>query len=284
MLGSMVRTLFTVLVYAFAAIGFFLVFGYFAVRFGLTNEAGIIDVQREAFLAGGAGAPAAPPAADRDAAVPWSRTEEWSVLDAAIRKDAGTLARAADAAGVPARLIAANLVTEQLRLFFTEREFYKQFFSPLKILGAQTQFSWGVMGMKEDTAIAVERHLKDPASPYYPGAAYERLLDFAATDDAAIKQERFYRMTDQHDHYWSYLYAGLYLKEIEAQWRNAGYPIDDQPAILATLFNIGFAHSAPNANPQVGGAQIDVGGVSYSFGGLAGAFYASGLLADVFPR
>jgi hypothetical protein len=277
------RTVLNIVVYIFAAVGFVLVVGYFAVKYGVTNTSGIIDTQRDSFLEG-AGAGEAVPPSDADAALPWSETEEWGVLDASIRKDTSALNRAAADSGVPARLIAASLVSEQLRLFFTEREFYKQFFFPLKILGSQTQFSWGVMGMKEDTAIAVEQNLKDPASPYYPGPQYAHILDFTATTTDAIQQERFYRMTDQHNHYWSYVYAGLFLKEIEAQWASAGFPIDDRPAVLSTLFNIGFAHSTPNASPQVGGAEIDINGTAYSFGGLAGDFYQSNLLADILPK
>ena len=139
------------------------------------------------------------------------------------------------------------------------------------------------MGMKEDTAIQVEDNLKDPSSPYYPGAEYEHLLDFPA-DTADVKQARYVRMTEQHDHYWSYLYAGLYIKEIEAQWQYASFPIDGNVAVLSTLYNIGFAHSNPNANPQVGGAAITAGNVTFSFGGLAADFYNSNLLTDVLPK
>jgi hypothetical protein len=262
-------------VYIFAAIGLFLVVGYFAIRFGLTNEKGIIDLQRDSFLGKNTAIHAS------DANVPWKQSEEWQVLATALTRDKDPLTKAATDSGVPARLIAANLVAEQLRLFFTEREYYKQFFYPLKILGSQTQFSWGVMGMKEDTAILVEQYLKDPKSPYYPGTEYEHLLDFKTSDP---KTERFSRMTDQHNHYWSYLYAGLYLKEIETQWKSAGFPIDANIAVLCTLYNIGFQHSVPNADPRVGGAEITVGGGTYSFGGLAADFYTSGLLSDVFPQ
>ncbi|HEV7121233.1 MAG TPA: hypothetical protein VGN56_00235 [Candidatus Paceibacterota bacterium] len=268
-----------VIICIFAAIGFFLIAGYFAVKFGLTNEKGIIDVQREAFL----GSQAATPQLSSDANLPWPQTEEWNVLSAALTKDQAALNSAAADSGVPARLIAANLVAEQLRLFFTERELYKQFFYPLKILGSQTQFSWGVMGMKEDTAVQVENNLKDPGSPFYPGDQYAHLLDFPATT-TDFSAARFARMTDQHDHYWSYLYAGLYIKEIEAQWRAAGFPIDGNVAVLSTLYNIGFAHSNPNPNPQVGGAAIAAGNQTYSFGGLAQDFYDSDLLADIFPK
>ncbi len=287
MLRKYLIRFFFILVYIFAAIGFFLTAGYFAVRFGLTNESGIIDQQREAFFEGiaphtqpaGAGlADSAPSYAG-----PWQHSEEWRVMEEAIRRDQATLERAAGDSGVPARLIAANLVAEQLRLFFTEREAYKKWFYPLKILGPQSQFSWGVMGMKEKTALEVEEHLKNPDSPYYPGPQYEHLLDFPP-DTKDISAARFTRMTDQHDHYWSYLYAGLYIKEVEAQWADARYPIEGNVAIISTLYNIGFAHSNPNPNPQVGGAAIALSDGTRSFGALAAEFYSSTLLADILPQ
>lgn len=265
------------LVYLFAAIGLFLTAGYFLVRFGFTNEGGIIDAQRESFL-GAALIPDSP-----QEVTDWQTSEEWAVLEEALRRDQDAVLRAARDAGVPARLIVANLVAEQLRLFFTEREAYKQFFYPLKILGPQSQFSWGVMGMKEETAIAVENHLKDSSSPYYLGMWYEHALDFGATTTDK-KSARYYRMIDQHDHYWSYLYAGLFMKQIMSQWGHAGFPIDSEVGIISTLYNIGFSHSEPKANPQVGGAAIEVGATTYSFGGLSEDFYQSDLLIDIFPR
>jgi hypothetical protein len=279
----------TILVYIFAAIGFVLVVTYFAVRLGLTNTTGIIDLQRESFLGNATTTAAADLAPNYQDGTPWQDTQEWQVLSAAAVKDAPIINQAAAASGVPARLIVSDLIVEQLRLFFTERAFYKQFFTPLKILGSQTQFSWGVMGMKEATAIQVENNLKDPTSPYYPGPQYAHLLDFpitATTTDASssISEQRFARMTDQHNHYYNYLYAGLAIKELETQWQNAGFPIANRPDILATLYNIGFEHSTPNANPQIGGAAIVINNVTYSFGGLASQFYDSNLLTDVFPK
>jgi len=272
---------FFILVYIFAAIGFFLTAGYFAVRFGLTNQNGIIDVQREAFFGSSTAHQSA--AVEAAYAGPWQQSEEWNVMEDAIRRDQSTIERAAQNSGVPARLIVANLVAEQLRLFFTDREDYKKFFYPLKILGPQSQFSWGVMGMKEATAVEVENNLKNPDSPYYPGAKFEHLLDFPATT-TDFASARFTRMTDQHDHYWSYLYAGLYIKEVETQWAKAGFPIEENVAIISTLYNIGFAHSNPNPNPHVGGAAITLSDGTRSFGALAAEFYNSDLLADIFRR
>jgi hypothetical protein len=290
------KKLFLILVYIFAAVGFFLVAGYFAVRFGLTNEAGIIDEQREAFfgtstqqgLAGALGSGGLPAQGQPNQAAaapayvgPWQQSQEWKVMEEAIRRDEAVIRRAATDSGVSPRLIIANLVAEQLRLFFTEREAYKKWFYPLKILGPQSQFSWGVMGMKEATAVEVERNLKDPASPYYLGAAYEHRLDFSS---ANVQGERFTRMTDQHDHYWSYLYAGLFMNQVMTQWRSAGHPIDGRPEIVSTLYNIGFRYSVPKADPQVGGAAIPLSDGTHSFGGLAAEFYNSDLLTDIFPR
>ncbi len=271
----MLKKFFTVLLYVFAGIGFFLVIGYVAVRFGLTNESGIIDTQRESFLGGAV--------YESVSVKSFEESEEWRVLEEALIRDASVIDKAAHDAGVPSRLIVANLVAEQLRLFFTEREAYKQFFYPLKMLGPQTQFSWGVMGMKEETAMAVEAHLKDSSSPFYLGTSYEHLLDFPpeVTD---IKTERFRRMTDQHDHYYSYLYAGLYLRQLMTQWERSGFTIAERPDILATLYNIGFTRSLPKPDPKVGGAEITIGTTTYSFGGLAGTFYRSDLLTDVFPH
>jgi hypothetical protein len=144
------------------------------------------------------------------------------------------------------------------------------------------------MGMKEATAVQVEHNLVNSTSSYYLGPQYEHLLDFNPVDSAnassSIEEQRFSKMTDSHNHYYNYLYAALYIKEIEKQWQNAGFPIDNRPEIIATLYNIGFDRSVPNANPQVGGAQITVNGVDYSFGGLASQFYNSNLLTDIFPK
>ncbi len=265
---------FNAIVYLLAATGLIFLLGYAAVYFGLTNTPGGEDLGRRfrSDLAGtGAGL-------THDYS--WAQGEEWTTLAGAIKKDAEVIKQAARAANLDPRLLTACLVVEQLRLFHSEREVFKQVFAPLIILGNQSQFSWGVMGMKRETAIAVERFLKDKTSPYYLGARFETALDFETTE---IEQERFARLVDEHDHYWSYFYSALYLKQLIRQWTVAGYPIDQQVGVLATLFNIGFDHSEPKPNPAVGGAVIKIGEVDYTFGGLAAEFYYSDQLTDLFP-
>jgi hypothetical protein len=175
------------------------------------------------------------------------------------------------------------LVVEQLRLFYSEREIFKTIFAPLKILGNQSQFSWGVMGIKQETAREIEAHLRDSESPWYLGPKYEHILDYpaTATDTDAI---RFERLTDEHDRYYSYLYGAIFIKELQKQWENAGFSIEKEPGVIATLYNIGFDNSKPHKNPLRGGAEIEINKTTYSFGGLAQSFYDSDELTDVFQK
>jgi len=266
-----------VLLVIFALIGAGFTGMYFAVKWGWTNTRGGIDKQRESFLNNTQTANVIGSQQQKY----WQTTEEWNILKTALIKDKAVLYRAASASGVSPRLIASQLIVEQLRMFNSDRESYKKFFAPLKILGSQTQFSWGVMGIKRETAIIIEKNLKDTSSPYYLGQQYEHLLDFHTTD---IENERFIKMTDQHDHYGSYLYAGLYLRQFMQQWKSAGFDISKQVDILATLYNIGFSGSKPHADPKAGGAMITIGERTYSFGSLAQEFYDSNELLDEFPR
>ncbi|MFA7302818.1 MAG: hypothetical protein WC030_03665, partial [Candidatus Paceibacterota bacterium] len=139
-----------------------------------------------------------------------------------------------------------------------------------------SKFSLGVSGIKQETAAAIEAHASDPSSPLYPGEGYARLIAYPAGADR--DEALFNRLTNEKDHYYSYLYTALFIKEVLAQWQRAGYDISDRPEIVATIFNLGFAGSVPKPAPQAGGSTVTVGGVNYSFGGLAEAFYRSGQL------
>lgn len=273
------------LIALFAVIGLAFTAVFVAMQLGLTNVRGTID-ERNQFFLGNSAAPAAAlpadPCIDDRTVCAWNETPEWAVVAGGLAKDAAVIERVARETGVPARLIAAAAVPEQLRFFTAEREVFKRYFEPLKILGSLSQFSLGVTGIKQETARMIEAYAADPGSPFYPGPSYAPLV--AYPDGIDRDAELYRRLTDADDHYYSYLYTALYLKEVMAQWERAGFPIEDRPDILITLFNIGFARSHPNANPSAGGAQITAGGTAYSFGGLGGAFYASDELTDVFPR
>jgi hypothetical protein len=266
--NKFIQTGFKFGVYFFAVVGFTLTFGYFAVKFGLTNTKGIVDKQREGFF-------------DKNNIdslnLKWNKGEEWQVLKEALIRDKNVLERVEAETGVPSRLIISVVLVEQLRLFNSEREVFKQVFAPLKILGTQSQFSWGVSGIKPETAKLTEKYLKDKNSIYYLGERYENLLDFKTN---SIDEERFSRIIDYKDRYFSYLYTALYIKELATSWKNSGFNISNKPEILATLFNIGFENSKPKPNPDMGGAEISINGVVYSFGRLAGEFYYSDELGE----
>jgi hypothetical protein len=275
------RLTYLIIVHLFAAIGLFLVLGYIAIRFDFTNTKGIIDLNRylnEGQTTSNHSTDSTEPATPVD----WAETEEYQSFKKSVPKDQAKINEAARVAGVNGRLIVSALLSEQIRLYTdASRESFKQFFQPLQILGIQSQYSWGVMGLKRDTAVQIEEHLKDPSSPFYLGPEYEHLLDFS-TDDP--ETERFNRLIEKHNQYYSYLYAGLYIRQITKQWEDAGFPLDEKPEIIATLYNIGFIHSTPNPDPKTGGAAITVGGTTYSFGRLADEFYNSDELVQDFPR
>jgi hypothetical protein len=267
------KTIINICVHIFAGIGFVLTGGYLLVRYGFTNTEGIVDKQRYSLQSTGTSTQVdIPNTSTSSIQQGWQKSEEWKSLSRALTKDVDMVNRVSKETGVSSRLIVSVVIVEQLRLFTSEREIFKTIFAPLNILGSQSQFSWGIAGIKRDTAEQVELHLVDKTSPYYLGPEYEHMLDFNTKD---IEQERFTRITDEHNHYYSYLYAALYIKQIQHQWNTAGFNIDMNGGVLATLYNIGFTHSIPHANPQVGGASITVGGDTYSFGGLAQKFYDS---------
>ena len=220
------------------------------------------------------------PARQSASVIPWMATAEWEMLKPSIMKDSAQLVEAGRLTGVEPRLIVACLVGEQIRLFNSSREMVKKYLGPVKMLSVQSQFSYGVNGIKEHTAIAVEQHLKDTASEFYMGKRYENLLDFK-TDNHEM--ERYNRLVDYRNHLYSYIYTGCILHQTMLQWKRAGYDISNRPDILCTLFNVGFSQSHPHGAPRCGGSRISVDGRLYTFGAIGFDFYYSGDLAAAFP-
>ena len=210
----------------------------------------------------------------------WQNSEYWQIIKEAILKDKADIEEASLKAGIQPRLLVSVAIVEQLRLYYTQREFYEKFFKPLKILANANKMAWGVMSIKEKMAIETEEHLRDTESPFYLGQDKEALLDFPAGSDVA--KTRYDRLTNEKDHYYSYLYGALIIKQFQVQWQKAGYDLQYRPEIIATLFNIGFQNSQPKAEPAVGGSTLEIDGEKYYFGSLAYEFYYSGELADEF--
>ncbi|MCR5444867.1 MAG: hypothetical protein K6E96_04185 [Bacteroidales bacterium] len=214
-------------------------------------------------------------------AIPWMATPEWEALKEAITRDSALIREAGRLTGVEPRLIVGCLIGEQIRLFNSKREMFKKYLGPVKVLSVQSQFSYGVNGIKDFTAEAVEEHLKDPSSEYYMGPAYEHLLDYP--EGADVVEERYKRLVDYGSHLYSYIYTGCILHQTMLQWRRAGYDISDRPDLLFTLFNVGFSQSVPKPDPVPGGSHITVADREYTFGAIGFDFYYSGELARLFP-
>jgi hypothetical protein len=210
----------------------------------------------------------------------WMNIVEWSDFKLSVIKDTALIDSAAKVTDVEPRLIVSVLLGEQMRLFNSTREVYKKVISPLKILSVEANFALGVTGIKEEAAQNAERYLKDSSAIFYPGKKYVHLLDFSTSD---IKTERYNRLVNYRNHYYSYLYAAVILKEIRQQWKRSGFDISDRPEILATLYNVGYAMSIPKANPSVGGSTVVINEKNYTFGALAYEFYYSGEMLELFP-
>lgn len=211
----------------------------------------------------------------------WMNSHEWEVLKETLQKEKTSIDSAALVSGVESRLILCCVIGEQLRIYNQLRESFKNYFAPAKKLSFMVNLSYGVTGIKEVTAMQTESHLRDASSVFYLGKEYESLLDF--NTDNSVQDERIDRLKNFNDHFYSYLYTALILRQTKTQWEKAGYDISNRPEILATLYNIGFRNSKPKENPSAGGASFIVNNDSCTFGGVAFDFYYSGELSDEFP-
>ncbi len=279
-----------ILISIFAIIGFVFSVVFFGMRYGIFNVRGSIDERNHFFSQINSNpntetkkvAQSKPCVSEIAGMCKWDKTPEWVVVEGGLTKDAEVIARVSRETGVSGRMIAAVVVPEQIRFFTANREVFKRYFEPLKILGSMSQFSLGISGIKQNTALLIEEHASNPNSPFYPGPDMDILIAYKEGVDHDT--ELYNRLTDSKNHYYSYLYTALYIKEIQMQWKRAGFEISQSPEAVVTLFNLGFSLSKPNAYPMPGGAPVTIGGKIYSYGELGSAFYRSDVLKDIFPN
>jgi hypothetical protein len=271
---SILKRIPSILLGFFAGIGMLFTFVFIGMQFGWFDVRGSIA---ERNLSTGQPASISPCVDSKIKICDWNQTPEWAVIKAGLTKDRSVLAEVSAQTGISERMIATVVVPEQIRFFTSDRETFKRYFEPLKILGSLSQFSLGVSGIKQQTAATIEQYANDPGSTFYPGTGMADLIKYppAVNHDT----ELYDRLTNEKNHYYSYLYTALYIKEVEAQWKSAGYDVSQNSAVIATLFNIGFQGSHPNADPSAGGSAITTGGATYSYGELGADFYDSGELS-----
>ncbi|MCX6747353.1 MAG: hypothetical protein NTW98_00135, partial [Candidatus Nomurabacteria bacterium] len=260
---DMKNKIFLKIVYVFAFIGFVFFVVFLSMQFGWLNVRGSTEERNEFFgqvkkTDNTNGCLNAPTSNKEEVLCAWVDTAEWEVVREGLKKDAEIIKDVSNKTGVSARMIVASVVPEQIRFFTSNRESFKRYFEPMKLLGSMSQFSLGVSGIKQETANDIEKYANDPTSPFYPGEGIADLLKYS--QGVNHDTELYKRLTDAKNHYYSYLYTAVYLKEIEIQWKNAGFEVRDRPDVLVTLFNLGFKASNPKPNPQVAGSAISVGG------------------------
>lgn len=276
---KIIKTLFSVGLYVFAFIGFLFVGVFVAMKLHLTNVKGSIDERNQFFE--NTQKKEERVKLTENTKYKWEDSSEWNTLKSGLIKDKDLILKVSKEADIDPRVLVSSVISEQFRFFTSNRESFKKYFEPLKILGTYTQFSYGISGIKTETAKKIEINLKDQNSDFYLGKKYENLLDYPNGNDT--EEERLSRFTDSHNHYYSYLYTALYLKQIMQQWQKAGFPIDQRPEVLSTLFNLGFSKSIPKEKPEVGGSIIKIGEIDYTYGGISYEFYYSNQLKEEFP-
>lgn len=211
----------------------------------------------------------------------WADSAEWQVIKSAFIRDQEYIRSAAKDAGISPRYLLGGIIGEQFRFFTNSRDSFKQYFEPLKILASLSKFSFGIAGLKPETVKRIDEQLQNPNSVFYLGPDMEHIISYPEGSDHDTV--RFERITDTKNTYYSYLYAGLFMRQVIAQWQRAGYDISTRPEVLSTLYNLGFNRSVPKPNPGAGGAPITIDGKEYSFGELGYQFYYSGELLNEFP-
>ncbi len=268
---------FKIITYVFAVIGLVFTLVFIGMQFGIFNVRGS-NADRNASL----NIPKKEIVQDctdpKKTVCNWNQTKEWEILSAAFKKDAPVINKVAAEVGVSPRMLVATVAPEQIRFFTSNRESFKKYFEPLKILVSLSKFSLGVSGIKQDTANKIEAYANDPTSPFYPGPGAAALI--AYKDGVDHDTELYNRLTDEKDHYYSYLYTALFIKEIQNQWLASGFDVSQKPDVIVTLFNIGFDASIPNPNPTAAGSTISLGGHAYSYGELGTLIYNSNELAS----
>ena len=220
----------------------------------------------------------------------WSNYKAWKQFCTTLAKDKRSIDSVSRLTGVESRIIILCVVAEQLRMFNSGREKFKQYVYPYSRLILPSNRGYGVSGILEHTAYRIERTLFSPNDPFYPGDYFQKIINVRDSfpeviDDSipAHKNKTIQRLIKGGDHYYSYLYTALLMRQFQAHWERAGFTLSNRPEVLGTLFNLGYQKSKPKTNPQVGGSTFKIGEKEYTFGGLCFEFYYSGELQEVFP-
>jgi hypothetical protein len=220
----------------------------------------------------------------------WSNYTVWKQFCNTIIKDKRAIDSVSRLTGVESRIIVMCVVGEQLRMFNSGREKFKQYVYPYSRLILPSNRGYGVSGILEHTALRIESTLFNEKDPFYPGDYFQQTINvrdsFPEVINDSISAHRhktIQRLIKGGDHYYSYLYTAYLMRQFQAHWERNNFDLSNRPEILGTLFNRGYQKSKPKKNPEVGGSTFKIGEKDYTFGGLCFEFYYSGEMQDAFP-
>lgn len=220
----------------------------------------------------------------------WSNYTVWKQFCNTIIKDKRAIDSVSRLTGVESRIIVMCVVGEQLRMFNSGREKFKQYVYPYSRLILPSNRGYGVSGILEHTALRIESTLFNEKDPFYPGDYFQQTINVRDSFPEVIndsisahKHKTIQRLIKGGDHYYSYLYTAYLMRQFQAHWEKNKFDLSNRPEILGTLFNLGYQKSKPKKNPEVGGSTFKIGEKDYTFGGLCFEFYYSGEMQDAFP-
>ena len=220
----------------------------------------------------------------------WSNYTVWKQFCNTIIKDKRAIDSVSRLTGVESRIIVMCVVGEQLRMFNSGREKFKQYVYPYSRLILPSNRGYGVSGILEHTALRIESTLFNEKDPFYPGDYFQQTINvrdsFPEVINDSISAHRhktIQRLIKGGDHYYSYLYTAYLMRQFQAHWERNNFDLSNRPEILGTLFDLGYQKSKPKKNPEVGGSTFKIGEKDYTFGGLCFEFYYSGEMQDAFP-
>jgi len=177
------------------------------------------------------------------------------VIDAKNRY-ADTITSASKKFNIDEDIIRAVIFTEQLRWFTTYRWIFKSLVASNKYLMIMSQFSYGLWGIKEKSAIEIENRYKISNENLYNEI-------FKYPEEKNIYSQRISRLTSVNDYYYQIMYVAWCIAMYRDQRIQQWYDIWDKIWIMTTLYNIGY--KKPNNKPEVWWANIKINWQSLSF-------------------
>ena len=170
--------------------------------------------------------------------------------------------KVADLLKVEKNIINSAVLTEQCRGFFTYRGYVKDIVKSNKVLMVMSQFSYGIWGIKEKTAVKIENYLSGNNQNIY-------IEYLSGVNNNNLRVEKL-----TTDIFIQLLYTGWLIKSIIDRRQQAGIDISRDYGVIFTLYNFGNSDKKiPHENPKIWGAIITINEKKYSFGALGMIFY-----------